>query len=83
MASNQKPKLVIEQLAAEPFKRAVAGCLRAIAKKQGVDVSFAAERPGLAGLKARLPEPARKLTQAGSRHRARACRRHGAAARLP
>ena len=62
MASNQKPKPSSKGSPAEPFKRAVAGCLRAIAKKPGIDVSFAAERPGLAGLKARLPEPARKLT---------------------
>jgi cobaltochelatase CobT len=45
----------------EPFKRAVAGCLRAIARKHELEVSFAAERPGLAGGKARLPEPPRKL----------------------
>ncbi len=63
MASNSKPKPSSKESPVEPFKRAVAGCLRAIAKKPGVDVSFAAERPGLAGLKARLPEPARKLTQ--------------------
>ena len=63
MASQQKAKPLSKGSPAEPFKRAVAGCLRAIAKKPGVDVSFAAERPGLAGLKARLPEPARKLTQ--------------------
>src|SRR6187397_1582104 len=63
MASNQKPKAPSKESPSEPFKRAVAGCLRAIAKKPGVEVSFAAERPGLAGLKARLPEPARKLTQ--------------------
>jgi cobaltochelatase CobT len=63
MASHQKPKPSSKGSPAEPFKRAVAGCLRAIAKKPGVDVTFAAERPGLAGLKARLPEPARKLTQ--------------------
>ena len=63
MASNSKPRPSSKESPAEPFKRAVAGCLRAIAKKPGVDVSFAAERPGLAGLKARLPEPARKLTQ--------------------
>src|SRR3954469_25771560 len=63
MASNSKPKPSPKESPAEPFKRAVAGCLRAIAKKPGVDVSFAAERPGLAGLKARLPEPSRKLTQ--------------------
>src|SRR4051812_15193806 len=63
MSSNQKPKTPSsKESPVEPFKRAVAGALRAIAKKPGVEVSFAAERPGLAGTKARLPEPARKLT---------------------
>jgi cobaltochelatase CobT len=46
----------------EPFKRAVTGCLRAIARKPELEVSFAAERPGIAAGKARLPEPPRKLT---------------------
>src|ERR687885_1031620 len=45
----------------EPFKKAVASCLRAIARDPEVNVQFAAERPGLAGGKARLPEPARRL----------------------
>src|SRR5919206_1303657 len=45
----------------EPFKKAVAGCLRAIARNPEVTVQFAAERPGLSGGKARLPEPARRL----------------------
>src|SRR3954447_24133193 len=63
MASNQKPKTPSpKESPVEPFKRAVAGALRAIARKPDVEVSFAAERPGLAGTKARLPEPARKLT---------------------
>src|SRR6266702_4059434 len=47
----------------EPFKRSVASCLKAIAKTPELDVSFAAERPGLAPGKARLPEPARKMTK--------------------
>jgi len=47
----------------EPFKRAVAGCMKAVAGTPELDVSFAAERPGLAPGKARLPEPARKLTK--------------------
>jgi cobaltochelatase CobT len=48
---------------AEPFKRAVTSCLRAIARKPELEVTFAAERPGLAPGKARLPEPARKLSK--------------------
>ena len=47
----------------EPFKRSVASCLRAIAKRPELEVSFAAERPGLSPGKARLPEPARKMSK--------------------
>jgi cobaltochelatase CobT len=61
MASNIKGKSTSKEAPTEPFKRAVAGCLRAIARKHELEVSFAAERPGLAGGKARLPEPPRKL----------------------
>jgi cobaltochelatase CobT len=62
MSSNIKPKSQGREAPNEPFKRAVTSCLRAIAKKAELDVTFAAERPGLAGGKARLPEPPRKLT---------------------
>jgi cobaltochelatase CobT len=61
MSSNLKSKNSGKESPTEPFKRAVAGCLRAIAKKPDLEVSFAAERPGLAGGKVRLPEPPRKL----------------------
>jgi cobaltochelatase CobT len=64
MSSNQKPKAQSKESPTEPFKRAVTGCLRAIAKKAELEVSFAAERPGLVGGKVRLPEPSRKLTRA-------------------
>lgn len=47
----------------EPFKRAVTSCLRAIAKSPELEVTFAAERPGLSPGKARLPEPARKMSK--------------------
>src|SRR5262245_14436036 len=63
MSSNIKPKVPAKESPTEPFKRAVTGCMRAIAKKSELDVSFAAERPGLVGGKARLPEPPRKLTR--------------------
>ncbi len=46
----------------EPFKRAVTGCMRAIAGEAELEVSFAADRPMLSQLKARLPEPPRKMT---------------------
>jgi len=63
MASNIKPKTGVKESPTEPFKRAVTGCLRALARKPELEVSFAAERPGLMGGKARLPEPARKLSK--------------------
>ena len=64
MSSNFKAKSSVKESPTEPFKRAVTGCLRAIAKKPELEVSFAAERPGIVGGKARLPEPPRKLSGA-------------------
>jgi cobaltochelatase CobT len=60
MASNSKPKSSKES-PTEPFKRAVTGCLRALARKPELEVGYAAERPALAAGKVRLPEPPRKL----------------------
>ena len=62
--------------------RSPAACAR-IARKPELEVSFAAERPGLMGGKARLPEPPRKLDKAGGRDRARPCRTRSRCARLP
>ena len=62
MSSNIKAKSAAKESPTEPFKRAVTGCLRAIARKPELEVTFAAERPGLVGGKVRLPEPPRKLT---------------------
>ncbi len=63
--SNRRPPQH-QDAAQEPFKRAVAGAMRAMAKSPNLDVSFAPERPSLVttedGAKARLPEPARKLS---------------------
>jgi cobaltochelatase CobT len=64
MASNFKGKSLVQESPTEPFKRAVTGCLRAIARKPDLEISFAAERPGVAGRKVRLPEPPRKLSAA-------------------
>jgi cobaltochelatase CobT len=61
MASNIKIKPSPKESPTEPFKRAVTGCLRALARKPELEVAFAAERPGLLGGKVRLPEPPRKL----------------------
>jgi cobaltochelatase CobT len=64
MASNIKTKSSAKESPTEPFKRAVTGCLRALARKPELEVSFAAERPGLISGKVRLPEPPRKLGKA-------------------
>src|SRR5215813_11252076 len=64
MSSNFKGKSATRESPTEPFKRAVTGCLRAIARQPELEVSFAAERPGIVGGKARLPEPPRKLAAA-------------------
>ena len=64
LSTNHKPPGKPEA-PQEPFKRAVAGCMRALAKAPDLEVSYAPERPSLIrsgeGPKARLPEPARKL----------------------
>jgi cobaltochelatase CobT len=61
MAPNEAKAKPVEG-PAEPFKRAVVGCMRAIAGLPDLEVTFAADRPLLAGHKARLPEPPRKPT---------------------
>src|SRR5438067_3946550 len=63
MTTSNKGKYAGREAPTEPFKRAVTSCLRAIAKQPELEVTFAAERPGLAPGKARLPEPARKLSK--------------------
>ncbi|MCP3056879.1 cobaltochelatase subunit CobT [Aurantimonas marianensis] len=47
----------------EPFRRAVAGCLRAIAGEPDLEVTYASERPGLTGARARLPELPKRATR--------------------
>ena len=61
--SNSKFRIGPKEAPTEPFKRSVTACLRAIAKKPELEVSFAAERPGLSPGKARLPEPPRKMSR--------------------
>ena len=48
----------------EPFKRAVATTLRAIAGKPELEVNYAAEKPALNQERARLPEPPRRMSKA-------------------
>ena len=59
--SNSKPKGG-KDAPTEPFKQALAACMRAISKHPNLEVAYAADRPSLAGDTARLPEPPRKLT---------------------
>ncbi|MGN6550304.1 MAG: cobaltochelatase subunit CobT, partial [Pararhizobium sp.] len=47
---------------AEPFKRALTGCIRSIAGDHELEVVFANDRPGLAGERARLPEIPKRPT---------------------
>ena len=63
MSTNRKPASKTES-PQEPFRRAVASCMRALAKHPELEVGFASEKPSLiAGEvpKARLPEPPRKM----------------------
>lgn len=46
----------------EPMRRAITGCVRSIAGNGEVEVSFANERPGLAGDRIRLPEISKRPT---------------------
>src|SRR5256714_658740 len=61
MSSNIKLKTPSKDSPPEQFKRGVGGARRAIARKPDLEISYAAERPGMAGGKVRLPEPPRKL----------------------
>ena len=63
MGSNRKPGDRRES-PNEPLKRSIAGCLRALARKPDLEVTFASDRPILSGDKARLPEPPRKVSPA-------------------
>jgi cobaltochelatase CobT len=64
LSSNQKAPGKADS-PQEPFKRAVAGCMRALARMPQLEVAYAAEKPSLvrngATAKARLPDPSRKL----------------------
>jgi cobaltochelatase CobT len=61
MSSNRKPGEKAKDAPNEAFKRSLAGALRAIARKPGLEVTYAAEKPVLTGERARLCEPPRKL----------------------
>jgi len=65
VSSNRKPASP-KEAPQEPFKRAVAACMRAMAQTPTLEVTYSADRPSVIGTgdgaKARLPEPPRKLT---------------------
>src|SRR5665213_1501035 len=63
-SNDPAPRAKPQEGPTEPFKRAVTACVRAVSGKPELEVTFAADRPLLSGLKARLPEPPRKLTRA-------------------
>jgi cobaltochelatase CobT len=62
--SNKKP-LQPKEAPQEPFKRAVASALRALAQAPELEVAYGSDRPSLTsadgGGRARLPEPPRKM----------------------
>jgi cobaltochelatase CobT len=60
--SNRKPGQP-KEAPTEPFKRSLAMCLRAIARKPELEVTFAADKPAITPERARLPEPPRKLSK--------------------
>ncbi|MFK8249957.1 cobaltochelatase subunit CobT [Ancylobacter terrae] len=61
--SNRTSRNAPKEAPAEPLKRAVAGCLRAIAGEREIEISYGTERPGFADGRARLPEPGRRLSR--------------------
>src|SRR5689334_17814641 len=62
MPSGPEPKRSREN-PLDPFKRAVMGCVRAIAADPDLEVAFSADRPSLAGHRIRLPDPPRRATR--------------------
>ncbi|RVL93882.1 cobaltochelatase subunit CobT [Sinorhizobium meliloti] len=63
MSSNSKAKPTTRENAAEPFKRALSGCIRSIAGDAELEVAFANERPGMTAERIRLPELSKRPTR--------------------
>lgn len=59
--SNKVGKTIPKEAPVEPFKRAVAGCFKAIAGVAEFEITFASERPHLGPDRVRLPEPPRRF----------------------
>ncbi|NVK34156.1 MAG: cobaltochelatase subunit CobT [Rhodobacteraceae bacterium] len=60
LGDNSRPGQ--KAVSTEPFKQAVTGTMRAISGEPEMDVVFSADRPGLSGTTARLPDVSRKPT---------------------
>ena len=63
MAAPSESKTRPRESPIDPFKRAVADCVRAIACDPELEVSFSAERPSLTGHRMLLPDPPRRATR--------------------
>ncbi|MBV8568923.1 MAG: cobaltochelatase subunit CobT [Methylobacteriaceae bacterium] len=65
-SSNRKTASGKTEAPQEPFKRAVASCMRAVSRQPDLEVTYASEKALLVGngstAKARLPEPPRKMS---------------------
>jgi cobaltochelatase CobT len=59
--SNHKPGQA-KEAPNEPLKRAIAGCLKAIARVPELEITFASDKPSASTERVRLPEPPRKMT---------------------
>ncbi|WP_274427281.1 cobaltochelatase subunit CobT [Chelativorans sp. YIM 93263] len=59
--TNRKPGQP-QEAPLDPFKRAVTGCVRAIAGDHDLEVSFSKDKPALTGNRIRLPDPPKKPT---------------------
>lgn len=62
VGDNQKPGRKGQGSDREPFRRAVASAMRAIAGESELEIVFGNERPGLSGNRARLPEPPKRAS---------------------
>ncbi|MEQ8308956.1 MAG: cobaltochelatase subunit CobT [Hoeflea sp.] len=58
--SRPKPSGIVD---VEPFRRALTGCVRAIAGDHELEVVFGNDRPGLTGERARLPDIPKRPTR--------------------
>ncbi|MBU2483684.1 MAG: cobaltochelatase subunit CobT, partial [Alphaproteobacteria bacterium] len=58
--SRAKPSGTVD---AEPFRRALTGCVRAIAGDHDLEVVFGTDRPGISGERARLPDLPKRPTR--------------------